>query len=86
MNQTSVLSGQEMTALLSEIIGAAPGVVRGDALLAELPGWDSLAILEVMIRMDELYDVKLSPEKFVHCRTVDDLFDAVLQEIQTAAA
>jgi len=84
MQPAAAVNPEELLALLSEITGNPRDSIRGDGLLTELPGWDSLAILEVMVRLDETYGVMLSPDSFESCTRVDELIQSVMHEIGAA--
>ncbi len=84
MQPTTAVNTDELFALLSEITGIPRDDIRGSEPLEALPGWDSLAILEVMVRLDETYGISLSPDQFQSCTCVDDLIEVVRREILVA--
>lgn len=55
-----------------KLVSASAGSVRGDQLIHDLKGWDSLAILEFMVLASE-YGRDVEPAEVARCRTVDDL-------------
>lgn len=52
-----------------------PGVLTGKERLAELPAWDSLAVLSFMALARERFHIALSPKDILGCTTVEDLFE-----------
>jgi len=59
--------------LIDEIVDESPGTVTGKSALAELPGWDSLAVLSFMAMLDEQFQRIVSGKEIAACDTVDDL-------------
>lgn len=58
---------------LDEILGFAPGTIKGDEALKDIPGWDSLAIMAFISMLDERLGVMVPASKITSCRTVADL-------------
>jgi acyl carrier protein len=86
MQQVTAVTTEELLTSLAEITGNSREILRDSELLADLPGWDSLAILEVMVRLDETYGVMLSVERFQSCTRVGELVEAVQHEIAAVRA
>lgn len=59
--------------LLDEILGMAPGTIKGDEVLADIKGWDSLAIMAFISMLDERFGEIAPASKIMSCRTVADL-------------
>jgi acyl carrier protein len=51
--------------------------VSGTSLLAELPEWDSLAALGVIVMCDTEYGVTITGEDLKRCKTVADIYSTV---------
>jgi acyl carrier protein len=47
------------------------------AVLAALPGWDSLAILLVVSHCEHVHDLEVSGAQVRACRTLGDLLDLI---------
>jgi len=69
------MSQEEFLRELEEILEMTPGSLTGDAKLADLEHWDSVAMVTVMSVVDEKCGVALSPRKIASCVTVDDLYN-----------
>ena len=52
--------------------------VAGDTKLSDLPEWDSLAALGVIVMCDTEYDVAITGNDLKACSTVADIFARVL--------
>lgn len=66
---------------LEEMLHVDANSLEGGEVLRELPGWDSLAIVEFMAFADERYSLTMAPKQITSCATIHDLFLA----LQTAA-
>ena len=58
---------------LESIIEADEGTVEGSSVLADLDGWDSLAVMSTLAMFDKQFGVKVPATTIYQCRTVDDL-------------
>ena len=58
---------------IEDILEATPGSITGNESLADLAGWDSLAILSFLAVADEKFKTVLSAAQLADCRTVADL-------------
>jgi acyl carrier protein len=66
----------QKTAVLQEIetiIEADAGTLDGSEKLADLEGWDSLAILSFLALADSSFQRQIPPERVSRAQTVDDL-------------
>jgi acyl carrier protein len=63
----------EFLMLLDEIIEAAPGTLKETDLLADVDGWDSLAVMGLIAVVDETFGITLVPEKIAGSKTVADI-------------
>ena len=56
-----------------EMLHLPSGSLEGSEALQDVPGWDSLAVVEFMALADEKYGVTLAPRQFRVCNSVQDL-------------
>jgi acyl carrier protein len=74
---------------IEDILETAPGSIIGSEPLAELAGWDSLAVLSFLALADEKFGTALSATQLADCRTVADLAklfpDKILDDRSVAA-
>jgi acyl carrier protein len=71
----------EFYRLLDNVVEAAPGTITGTEALAEIRGWDSLAILGFMAAVDRHFGIKISAVQVTNARTVADLTQIVAQKL-----
>ena len=53
------------------------GEIAPDDSLAGLPQWDSLAVLDFMMDIEQQLCMELSPEDVYKCRTVEDIVNLI---------
>jgi acyl carrier protein len=58
---------------VENILEAPSGSITGSELLADLAGWDSLAVLSFLALADEKFEAMLSATQLADCRSVADL-------------
>jgi acyl carrier protein len=67
----------EFLILLDEIVEAPPGTLRGDEILADVEGWDSLALVSFIAVVNQHFGVTPSAEKLQKCKTLPELIGLV---------
>ncbi len=60
---------------LDEMLELAPGTLSGDEALADVEGWDSLAVISFIALVDEKLNLVVEGEKLARAKTVADLLD-----------
>lgn len=63
----------EFVEMIEQIVEADEGTLSGSESLRELDGWDSLAVIQFIARVDENFGITLTPKRLVECKTIDDL-------------
>lgn len=63
---------EQITRELAQLCAIDPGTIRGRARLIEY-GLDSLRSLELVVALEERFDLELPDELIAHVRTVDDM-------------
>lgn len=63
---------EQITRELAQLCAVDPAIVRGEARLIEY-GLDSLRSLELVVALEERFDIELPDELIAHVRTVDDM-------------
>jgi acyl carrier protein len=63
---------------LDEVLDLAPGTVKGTDALADLEGWDSVAVISFIAMADADYGVILPSGQIAGCRTADDLAELIV--------
>jgi acyl carrier protein len=69
------MSHKEFYAEIDNLLELDPGTIKGDEQLADLKGWDSLAVLSFMAMADANLGVLVSASALAKCRTVPDLLN-----------
>lgn len=59
--------------LLDELLELDPGSTQSGQRLADVPKWDSLAIMGFIALLDEHFGLSVPATKINECVTVDDL-------------
>jgi acyl carrier protein len=62
--------------------GIAAGSLQGSTLLADIPQWDSLAVLIMLAQFDAEYGVQVSGSEMQQCRSMGDLFRTVQTKVE----
>ena len=62
---------------LEDLIEADPGSLSEATILADIPGWDSMAIMGFIAFADEELGSNPNPAAIKTCRTVQDLMKLV---------
>jgi len=68
--------------LLEELIEAESNTLKGDELLEEVEGWDSLAIVNLIALVDEDFGIILPAKEIQERETINDLFDLFNKSVQ----
>lgn len=63
----------EFLRLIDELIEVEPGTLTGNEVVRDLEGWDSLKLVELIALLDERFNIPLSAESLVKCKTVNDM-------------
>jgi acyl carrier protein len=60
---------------MDELLELDPGTLKGAEALADLPSWDSLAVISFIALTDEKLDTVIAGESLAKAATVQDLLD-----------
>jgi acyl carrier protein len=64
---------------LAELMELSDGAISGSSVLADIPEWDSVAVISFIAMADSDYSATVPPERIARCRTVDDLAGLVAE-------
>jgi len=67
--------------VIIETIDAPPHMIRRDATLRSDLGADSLDSLEIVMALEETFDIRLTDEAAERLRTVDDLVNFIADAV-----
>jgi acyl carrier protein len=69
------MTNTEKIALLEDMLELESGALKEETTLKEIPIWDSMAALSLIVLCDEQFGKKLSGEQIVKFKTVKDVLD-----------
>jgi len=67
------MTKKEFYFALENMLEMEPETIKGDELLVNLPGWDSVAVLSFIALVDEKLGESVSAAALVRAQTVADL-------------
>ena len=68
------MTKKEFLALFAEIVEEDPDSLHGSEKLREqILGWNSLAVVSIIVMVDERFGLTLAPKEIAACKTVNDL-------------
>lgn len=67
------MTDDEFLRMVEEVIEASPNTLTGREALADIPEWDSLAVLSFMAKVDEVLGQQLSAAAIVKAKTMAEL-------------
>ncbi len=76
------MNRNEFLVALDEVLEEEEGTVKGDELLEDLDGWDSLAVLGFIAMVDEKLEQAIAPEHIAKCKSVSDLIQLLGDSIK----
>ena len=79
---TTVDIEKKIIGKIRDILESSSLNIALDQPLAKLPGWDSLAALELFLAIEDMFTLRLDPEKMGNYKTIADLVQAISPNIQ----
>jgi acyl carrier protein len=67
------ISQQQFLDHLAEMVELPAGSLNGSEKLADLEGWDSMAMMNLIAYADQHFQKAISPRQFTTCETTADL-------------
>ncbi|GAA4974292.1 acyl carrier protein [Kineococcus glutinatus] len=64
---------QRMQEVVREVLGDDELVLRDEMTAADVPGWDSLAHINIMFTLEQEFDVRFSDDQLASFRDVGEL-------------
>lgn len=61
--------------MIDRIIEATPGTVKGDELLTDLAGWDSLSVVAFISSFDKAFGAPPPADALIACKSVRELME-----------
>ena len=75
------MTKQDFYKLIDKIIEADPGTIQGQEQLADIPAWDSLAIVGFIACVDSELGLSVSARALIAAKTVEDLRLLVAEKV-----
>lgn len=69
------MTSKERLYLLEELLDVEKDSLSEDALLDDLSGWDSIAVISVIAMFDSLFGKEVSPIEVKEFKTIQDITD-----------
>lgn len=76
MDRSSVT--HQLNEIFEEIIDQGPVCLSDATVPADVNGWDSLAHIQLVVAMEERFDVKFTSEEILAWRNVGEMIDCIL--------
>ena len=67
------MTKQDFYKLIDKILEVDPGTTKGDEALADIPAWDSLAVVGFIACIDSEVGIVVPARQLIAAKTVDDL-------------
>ena len=81
MSESSVPVGERVQSLIAEQLGVEPGELRPDADILDDLGADSLDVVELVMAIEEAFDIEIADEDAEAMRTVGDVEAYVVKRL-----
>lgn len=81
MSESSVPVGERLRSLIAEQLGVEPGELRPDADILDDLGADSLDVVEMVMAIEETFDIEIADEDAEAMRTVGDVEAYVVKRL-----
>jgi len=65
--------------VLAEVFNITAGAIMPNCKIGDLPGWDSLSHVTLLIKLEEIYSVPVSRASFERCSSITGIL-ALLEE------
>lgn len=77
MSSKEPISTKELVGLIEQQVNAEANTLAIDMKLADIKGWDSMAVLLLMAELDERLGITLSSDVLANLKSVKDIVAAV---------
>ena len=75
------MSRNHFFGLLDELFEFDPGTLTGAEVLADIPKWDSLAVIGFIALLDEHFAVSVPAKRIMNCKTTADLANLIADKL-----
>jgi acyl carrier protein len=69
------MTNQEKITLLEEMLDVGEGMLKESTLLDDIDDWDSMAVLSLIVLMDEHFNKQISASQIKQFATIKDILD-----------
>ncbi len=81
MSESSVPVGERVQSLIAEQLGVEPGELQPNADILDELGADSLDVVEMVMAIEEAFDIEIADEDAEAMRTVGDVEAYVVKRL-----
>ena len=71
--QDNTALNERVQELLAETIRVPPDMVTPDLAFGDLPQWDSLGHMEIMMRLEEQFNIEINAETIAELISISDI-------------
>lgn len=76
------MTKREFYEIIDDITESTPGTVKGGELLADMEGWDSMAVIAFQTVMKQKLDIIMTGKQLMSAKSVDDLLQLLRDHIE----
>jgi acyl carrier protein len=67
------MTRNEFHRLIEQVIEADPGTIKGGEMLANIPAWDSMAVIGFIAMLDKHLGITVPASSIMEARSIEDL-------------
>ncbi|MEJ5142662.1 acyl carrier protein [Gluconobacter albidus] len=79
MNRTEV--AVQITKIFQDVFDDPDLLLKDETTDRDIPGWDSVAMINIIVAIEENFNIRLKTREIEGLKSVGDLYEAVLNKI-----
>ncbi|MBS1028334.1 acyl carrier protein [Gluconobacter albidus] len=79
MNRTEV--AVQITKIFQDVFDDPDLLLKDETTARDIPGWDSVAMINIIVAIEEHFNIRLKTREIEGLKSVGDLYEAVLNKI-----
>ncbi|GBQ89821.1 acyl carrier protein [Gluconobacter albidus] len=79
MNRTEV--AVQITKIFQDVFDDPDLLLKDETTARDIPGWDSVAMINIIVAIEENFNIRLKTREIEGLKSVGDLYEAVLNKI-----
>jgi acyl carrier protein len=72
-----MINQQKFLQVVSECLGVAANTINETTEIQEIEAWDSVMSLQLMLRLENTFEVKIPLYKFLKAKTIKDVINQI---------